>query len=256
LERIGVGYKEVPFAHRPPVGFAERFNASLYMLDAIEALDAAITILIDPDVLCVDRIDSLLPPADHVAALDMDFPADENINGLTRSDAGELHTHLGEPSDAPEHFGGEVYVIPAGLAHTLRKRNGAAWELALERHAAGLPKFTTEEHILSYALRGVPVSKLNGRVRRIWTTHRYRQVDGKEDQLILWHLPAEKDRGFRAMYPAAIDPSSWFWRADRQEFLDRAGRAMGFHHRLPLRLAKDMTGASLARLSQAVSARR
>lgn len=250
LERIGVEYKEVPFAHKPPVGFADRFNASLYMLDAIEALDTSMTILIDPDILCVDRIDGLLPPANHVAALDMGFPAEENINGLTRFEAGTIHGRLGEPCDTPEHYGGEVYVIPGNLARILSKRNEMAWELALESHAEGLPKFTTEEHILSYALRGVPVAKLNGLVRRIWTTHRYRQVNGQEGQLILWHLPAEKDRGFRAMYHPVLDSSSWFWHADRHEFMDRAGRAMGFHHRSPRRLLKDTAGATLVWLSQ------
>lgn len=253
LERIGVEYKAVPFAHQPPAGFTKRFNASLYILDAIEALTAETTVLIDPDILCVDRLERLLPPPHHAAALIMGFPVDEDINGLTRTQAGELHTQLGEPATAPEHFGGEVYVIPASRARMLTKRNEAAWDLALRRQAAGLPTFTTEEHILSYSLRGVPTQQLNGNVRRIWTTHRYRQVNGREDQLILWHLPAEKDRGFRELYPLVIDRDSWFWRADRNEFVHRAGRAMGFHHRRPSRFAKDLAGTTVAFLQRMTS---
>lgn len=253
LQKIGVEFKAVPFAHKPPAGFTKRFSASLYMLDAIAALTAGTTVLIDPDVLCVDRLDAMLPPPHHAAALNMRFPVNEDINGLTRAQAGVIHAELGEPAVSPEHFGGEAYVIPDSQARLLAERNEAAWNLALRRRAAGLPTFTTEEHILSYSLRGVPTQDLNGNVRRIWTTHRYRRVNGQEGHLILWHLPAEKDRGFRNLYPVAVDRDSWFWRSDRNEFVDRAGRAMGFHNRRPLRLAKDVIGASLTKFQAITS---
>lgn len=248
LARLGVEYRQVPFAHRPPAGFTARFEASLFMLDALGSLRAGTTLLMDPDVLCVNSMEGLLTDvADHAAALDMQFPEDEDINGLTRSQAAALHAELGEPITLPPHYGGEAYVIPLALAQTITARCESAWNLALSRHDAGLTKFTTEEHILSYALRGVPLKTLNGHIRRIWTTHAYRQVDGVEDQLTLWHLPAEKNRGFSALYAPAVDLESWFWHADHREFLDRCGRAMGFHHRSLLRFAKDFAGPVASR---------
>lgn len=239
---LGVKHRLVPFRHRPPEGFASRFVASLYMLDAVEALETT-TLIIDPDVLCIDRIDRLVQEsAGRAGALQMNFPPEEDINGINRIEAGRLHALLGEPADAPEHFGGEVYFIPAEHKHSLVGRNERAWELALERHAAGLSKFVTEEHILSYSLRGVPLHSLNHDIRRVWTAHRYRKVDGREDSLTLWHLPAEKDRGFMTLFPDALNQSSWFWQGSRSEFVDKAGRAMGFHHRSLVRTAKDWAG--------------
>ncbi|MCD5343524.1 hypothetical protein LR392_14965 [Arthrobacter sp. AK04] len=248
LERVGVEYKSVPFDHRPPSGFTQRFSASLYMLDALAASTAEMTVLIDPDVLCIDRLNKMLPLPHHAAALKMPFPPNEDINGLTRAQAGGLHAELGEPCDSPEHFGGEVYVVPQSQLGVLVERNEAAWALALRRRAADLPTFTTEEHILSYSLRGLPTQDLAGYVRRIWTTHRYRQVNGKESDLVLWHLPAEKDRGFRRLYPFALDRTSWFWQSERSEFVERSGKAMGFHSRVASRFAKDTMGAVVAKL--------
>ncbi|MDN4646384.1 hypothetical protein [Arthrobacter sp. PsM3] len=257
LRRLGVEYKLVPFAHRPPVGFAARFEASLYLLDALGSLEADTTLLIDPDVLCVNSMDALLSHvADHAAALDMQFPEDEDINGLTRTQAAALHAALGESVTLPLHYGGEAYVVPLALAPAIMARCESAWTLALSRNLEGLTKFTTEEHVLSYALRGVPLKTLNDHIRRIWTTHTFRQVDGLEGQLTLWHLPAEKDRGFNALYGPATDFGSWFWLADRGEFLDRCGRAMGFHHRTPSRLAKDIAGSVVSRARHLGACRR
>jgi hypothetical protein len=246
LRRLGVDYREVPFAHRPPVGFTQRFEASLYALDALAALTAETTVLLDPDALCVGPLAGMLDRLQgRVGALRMDFSEDENINGLTRLQAGELHALLGEPERAPVHYGGEVYVFPLSRRDAVVARSERAWQLALARHQEGLTKFTTEEHILSYALRDVPVALLNSDVRRIWTTHRYRTVDGRESALSVWHLPAEKGRGFPALYPVVVDAGSWFWCADRAEFVDRCGRAMGLHGRRPSRWAKDVAGAAV-----------
>lgn len=255
FDRMGVQVKIVPFGHRPPEGFARHFTASLYLLDALGSLSAEETLVVDPDVLCVRPMDLMLQQVNgKVGALRMDFPDYEDINGITRVQAGELHGALGEPADSPEHFGGEAYVIPRRHLAAIMERSERAWALTLQRHSNGQMKFMTEEHILSYAVRGVPLQPLNDHVRRVWTTHRYRRVNGKESSLTLWHLPAEKDRGFAALFPAAIDTTSWFWTADHEAFVAAAGRAMGLHGRPPLRVAKDTVGFIVRAVEDAVKA--
>jgi hypothetical protein len=246
LNVLGVQVREVPFSHRPPLGFARTFSASLYLLDALDSLTDEVTVLIDPDVLCIRSLHAMISTAGNaVGVLPIDYQPDHNVNGLTRSEAGELHALLGEPSICPTHFGGEVYVIPSQFLVAIRERCDEAWALSLDRHVRGMSKFQTEEHVLSFALRGVPTEDMQAFVHRIWTAHRLRQVDGRESRLTLWHLPAEKDRGFALIYLAATDPSSWFWHSSEDDFIDRAGRAMGLHHRSVSRLALDFVGQSL-----------
>jgi hypothetical protein len=243
LSELGVQLRLVPFRHRPPEGFHHSFGASLYMLDALNETQAD-TAFLDPDVLCVRPLAAMWEATSGaMGVLPMDYTPSHNINGLTRLEAGELHRLLGEPVTAPPaHFGGECYVIPADLLAPLSERAEKAWAFALARHAVGLTRFTTEEHILSYAARGVPTCSVEPFIRRVWTAARWRTVTGHESDLTLWHLPAEKNRGFVSVYAAVLDRKSWFWTTEHAHFVDMAGRAMGLHHRSLGRFAKDSFG--------------
>lgn len=246
---LGVQTELRSFDHVPPKGYSARFSASLYLIDALESLRHRTTIIIDPDVLCIRSLEGMLSAmSEEVGVLPIDYSANHNVNGISRVQAAELHGLLGEPDGVPAHFGGEVYILPYELLDVVRQRCGSAWEFSLERNRQGLTKFFTEEHILNYALRGVPTIEITPYVRRIWTAHRLRQVYGTEHLLTLWHLPAEKDRGFAAIYPSVIQPQSWFWAAQDSEFIALAGRAMGLHHRSPKRILLDAAGQMLHKL--------
>lgn len=251
LATLRVDVADVPFAHRPPVGFTNRFEASLYLLDALADADAETTIFIDPDVLCVKPLDGMLSQVGREAgAIWMkNYPPEHDINGLTRRQAGELHELLGEPAYAPMHFGGEVYVFPRQQVSRVLARCEKAWDLALARHADGLSKFVTEEHILSYALRGAPVCDINAHAARIWTARTHRTVDGTERDLALWHLPAEKDRGFAAAYSAFRRER---WPTNTNDFRDWAAREMGVYNRTPKRLVIDIVGQFVGRFRKVV----
>lgn len=73
----------------------------------------------------------------------------------------------------------------------LRQRLERVWNSALKKWSSGLPYFTTEEHMMSFALSKIKVYHARKEVKRNWTAHSYRTVDGTEDSLFLWHLPAE-----------------------------------------------------------------
>jgi hypothetical protein len=252
FKRLGVKIRIVPFRHRPPEGFSERFTASLYLLDALSELSQT-TLLMDPDVLCISDLEKMMQEAaGKFGALRMDFAPTENINGLTRQEAGVLHGQLGKPESCPIHYGGEVYLIPIEHLDQLLGRVEQAWSFTLSQYESGRPKFTTEEHILSFALRDLPLLDLENYVQRIWTTHRYRRVSGDEHKLTLWHLPAEKDRGFHKIFPDALDGDSWFWKATRDDFISISGRAMGLHHRPAFRVVLDNVGRAVRALEDSM----
>jgi hypothetical protein len=256
LNSLGVEVDIVAFNHEPPKGFTQRFAASLYLLDALAHADANTTIFIDPDVLCVNPLDGMLEEVGTFAgAIWMkNYTPKHDINGLTRQQAGELHELLGEPPEpAPKHFGGEVYVFPKEQLARVLSRSEEAWALALARHNEGLSKFTTEEHILSYAFRSADTRAINSYAARVWTARSHRTVDGTEKSLALWHLPAEKDRGFAAAYSAYNEGK---WPDDPSAFMDWAAREMGVYNRTPKRIAIDTIGQLVGRARKIFAAAR
>lgn len=232
-----------PFKHFPPSGFAPTFAGALYLLDAVDTLAKDdYLLLIDPDVIAVASVNAILEDTASVAALALHHRPEDDINRLTLAGASRIHASLGEPRESVVHYGGEFYGIPAALRGLLQQRVDAAWEESLRGFAEGREFFTTEEHVMSFALAGMPVRESSDIIRRIWTSHSFRTVNGQEANLAMWHLPAEKERSIAVAYEAAIDPMSWFWTDSDAAFKDRFGRLAGMSHRSTLRYLQDTAG--------------
>lgn len=249
LQRLQVQICQIPFAHQPPPGYVNQFVASFFLLDAVGLSSESSTLFLDPDVVCIRPLDlAALSKTTQVGGLPMPFAGDDDVNGLTIAEASELHALLGEPRREFVHYGGEAVLIPAERHPAVAQRIEEAWAFTIRRHESGQSKFTTEEHLLSYVFRSLPVHDLTTIIRRIWTGSVFRTVDGHESELSLWHLPAEKGRGFDRLYEEAINPESWFWRASNDEFIRRAGRVMGLHSRPLKRFVRDTAGRFAVRM--------
>jgi hypothetical protein len=251
LSALGVRLLETEFEHCPPDGFWPTFNASLYTLDAMAKLARTAEpidriLLIDPDVLCTGELTPVLNAISDTEVLvyPTGFPDDEKSQGLSALDAAQLHRQLDpELQQPPTHYGGELYGFTPSGAFPILRRADEAWQLALACWASGQRHFVTEEHLLNYAVRRASIIDATEFIRRIWTAPTCRNVVGDEAALLLWHLPAEKDRGFVDLASAAADSLSWFWIADRSEFLDRAGSHVGIPRRTFNRFAYDVAGS-------------
>lgn len=242
FESINVASQVLPFEHLPPKGFANKFLGSLYLLDVLGKIEADYLCVIDPDVFCIRSLDGALRDVSKVRVLNIPSPRDLRINGLAPLEADVIHGALGEPRVVDYHYGGEFYGIPSGARSRLLTRIEKAWEHSLDAWSRGQPYFTTEEHVLNFALAESDVQDAQSFIRRIWTAHSYRTVVGDEQSLALWHLPSEKERGFRRLFEPASDRESWFWQASSTEFIQRAGTAFGLHDRDVLRLGLDIAG--------------
>ncbi len=254
LGSVEVTIRLVPFSHVPPPGYAKRFIASFYILDALAASGDRDLLIVDPDVVCTGSAEALsqFVAKGLVGVYPLAYHDDHVINGLSPRAARELHDLLapGAELSAYRHCGGECYLIPREQQAPLLQAAEEAWTFSLLRQAQGLSYFTTEEHLLSFAVRQMPTADLTLHVKRIWTARSYRNVDGTEATILLWHLPAEKDRGFQRLLPLVLDRSTWFWSAERDEFLAHVARVMNVQPRALYKLQ-----AASARAAKALRAR-
>lgn len=263
LSALGVQLLKTKFEHLPSDGFWPTFNASLYTVDAMAMLartaePADQILLLDPDVLCIGELTPVMQSIRGTGVLvyPTGFPDGEPSQGLSALDAALLHRELDpELQEPPTHFGGELYGFTAAGAIPILQRAEEAWQLALAGWATGQRHFVTEEHLLNYAVRRAPRTDATEFIRRIWTAPTCRNVVGDEDTLLLWHLPAEKDRGFVGLAEAAADPLSWFWTVDRSEYVRRAGILVGIPRRSLGRYAYDVAGSTIRAVQMAVKRR-
>jgi len=258
LAAIGVETVIAPFAHRPPEGFGRGWASSLYHLDATAALaDRGSTLLfIEPDMLCVRPLDELLAGAGDAVGVQTErldalyTPGAKGLADYAESCA-EMHLELGEETAEHGMYSGSFYLIPPPSMPVLLDRIDRAWSLALERHARGKSVFSTDEHFMNYALRGVDVVEMSRHVRLIGTAPWRRLLTDRRTilGLTLWNLTYEKDLGFQRMYRDAVDPASWFWKASADAFRERAGAIMSVTRRSPQRALLNAAGGIVQRLT-------
>ena len=247
LARLGVEFRDVRLAHRLPASPPQTFGNVLYFLDIMHSLarvrdDLAIA-LCDCDMVVTKPLDALfakLDGADFVGYA-IDTPPDEDVNGMTRLDMTAAFEEVaGTRPPAPiVHFGGELFATRLGSWRAQQERFESLYRRAGEGQGiAG--KIATEEHIFSIAFAelGDRVAAANDQLKRIWTSPRFSNVQSGDENLALWHLPAEKRYGLRDLFrdlerrgfPLDMPPS---------QFVTLAQRRCGVPRKSPLKILHD-----------------
>ncbi|HIW29538.1 MAG TPA: hypothetical protein H9987_05950 [Candidatus Luteococcus avicola] len=238
------------FEHTVPKGFMPTFAGCLFIFDALARYADQDALYLDPDILCVGALDPLVAGcATGVSALPMSFPHTETVNGVLHEDARQILRDLGV-DHFEGFFGGEAYFVPATLGRDFFDRSERIFRGSVRQFEQGRPHLVTEEHMLSGVVSRMPHVSMAPWARRIWTASRYRTVLGDERDLLLWHLPAEKDTGFAGLFETVADRTSWFWTAPREEYLNRSAKAMSIRHRTLKKVLRDVLGRTARSLGR------
>lgn len=205
LEKLKVSIKYVNYSHNPPQSFGNRFRACFYIFDAMSAEVDEDVLYLDPDIYCAGPLNINKIFTTTISALHMNFPNSREINGITPEEAGNIYSgmHVGPSAKKHQHLGGEALFVPKKLSLEIIRRIDEIWHLNTMLSEDGKPYLTTEEHLLSVILGDYEVTNLSELILRIWTSPKYRVVEGgifDANQLPIWHLPAEKSFGFHTAY--------------------------------------------------------
>jgi hypothetical protein len=208
----------------------------------------------DTDCVFVRPADSLRRAIDRHGVLTYDcaLDPDEDINGLSRRDLGNVYREMGGPQmSAPPHFGAEIFAARAADLPRVVQQIDSLWHDNLKRYVEGKPHFNTEEHYLSYIYNslGYPAGTANPFIRRIWTGFRYRTTRPSDFDLAVWHVPAEKTYGIRRLFDQARRRNTRFWTVPPgEEFAQYAAGFLGIPKSGPMKRSRDAFDAVKARL--------
>ncbi len=202
----------IPFLSRPPQGFYGAFNASWFMLDCMNWLARIVSseeaiLILDPDCFIAGNLDPVFEAVRRaeLLALRLDYPVGYRVNGICRLQLSELSKICFQGQDeisVPEWLGGEIL----GLTGSILREITSEFETAISTNFGNLnaatPRANTEEHFLSaliYARQMKFVNAGDQCIARLWTTGRFRYYDPDDLGKPIWHLPAEKSRGFKVL---------------------------------------------------------
>lgn len=243
-----------PFRHVPPDADSGRFFvSSLYTLDAIDWIATQgsqdeVFLLLDADTVLLGPLDPARW-AQRLGYLGWAMKPGYDFHGLPFSSYWELVSKSGLPDPAePQVVGGEFLAGSTAVFRLLAREAARVEQLNVSKGPGSKLPLTSEEHVLSLAVPYLQRDNSLSVVNRIWTTAHHRTVDGREDELLIWHLPGEKGRGFHKAVDAAADNRSWLWRAPRPRYLGKMGRIMGVTGRSTYRRAEDWTWSARGRL--------
>lgn len=212
LEAAGADLRHAAFAHEPPLDFYGRYAGSLYVLDVMAALadelaDDDVVMFVDPDIVWAAAPAPLVEEIRRggVVAYDLQVPDDLSMCLLTRTQQAQVTGEVlgtDPPSPPQVHFGGEFYGMLGATVREVQPRLETWWDATWARYEQGLDHFTVEEHLMNALLweRGEQVGRANDHLQRIRTLPApFSTRERVHDDLVAWHLPFEKERGFEAL---------------------------------------------------------
>ena len=237
------------FRARPPVGYHDTYGGSFYSVDALAHLSADVlgpedaVVILDPDCLCIGSADRAFDKLEGDGTLNYAgvYEAHERVHGMDEAERAELYSTLAQrPIPGSPVFGGELLGFSSRRAREYVPLLSTAWQHSLDRHSKGRTRFPTEEFLFSYVFlsQKAPSGNGNDLIRRVWTSPILYNATPDDFQLVFWHLPAEKTRGFKRLWRSVARSDSWFWTADRHDWLSRVARTVGVT-RTPARFAYD-----------------
>ena len=225
LDKLGVKIRKIPFTYEPPFEFGDKFKGCFYIFDAINvATDDAL--YIDPDFLCIKDLKNLSRELDtKVGIFELDFPKDYKINGMTVNEAAEIWSIFKPWATTPpnnlSHFGGEAIYIPLEKLAEVNSDIDKVWNWNKHQAKSGQKLLTTEEHIFTNLLKSTDLVLLNNYISRVWTARSFSENQGSKKpvtELSMWHLPSEKNRGFKVMYET-LNSSNNLLEMDNEKFI-------------------------------------
>lgn len=235
-----------PYACRPPKNWYKAWMSQFYVYDVMTEMKRRMrpddTLLIcDADCLCRHPLDGLFQSVREKgsALYDMGRPEDYPINGTTLRDMETVYTGCyGTSPSAPVHYyGGEFIALRGDAVAAVCRERPVLWEYNFHL-PPDAPRLHEEAHMFSLLAERLHLRNdiANRYVKRMWTNKPYRNIRPGDEQLAVWHLPAEKKFGLHYLYhllerDKAIHDEAGFWK--------KAGMYCGLPHTGLRKKAKD-----------------
>lgn len=198
---------KLQYTYAPPEDWCDSWWVEMFEFDILnycKNIEGRWLIL---DVDCIMR-KSLLPVFDIIEAdgginYHVGYSLEHNINGLTVKEEREIYENVfKEAANDLHHRGGEFVGIRSDMIEEMLSLYNILYKDSIDKYKTGRKRLITEEHFFSlifYRL-GYRYAKGNEFIRRLWSAKEFDDIRIEDNTLAIWHLPAEKKRGFVSLF--------------------------------------------------------
>lgn len=214
LQQLNVSLYVTPFEYVTPQGYYNQWRNQFYEFSIFKYIsihedfnDEDNFLLLDSDCIITQNLSSLFAAvtAEQCITYIIDYAPDHDINGNSRKSMQTVFSSLlnQRVEHLPHYHAGEFYATTIAVLKTLIPDFYIVWKQLLALNEAGLDKLHEEAHTLSYLFykSGFEGGQANQYIKRLWTDPTtFRNVEGGDECLAIWHLPAEKRHGFVVLF--------------------------------------------------------
>lgn len=257
LNKIEVSVVILNYKSKPQKNNWESWQSTFYIIDAFESIKEKMekndtVIFLDLDCIVVKSLKPMLKvlEKDKLLKYELDYSESHMLHGINRLGIMNMIEYAtGTKLDSvPKYFGGELYGVSGkNNAECLYKNLKEAWELAQKSEQI---TFHTEEHLFNYIFGklGNQNGNANGYIKRLWTAYNYRNIEEKDIDLAIWHLPSEKKHGMLDIYKEVINENSEFWTLSNPQWAFYIGHKVTIPKRNLSRIITDITKNTIKKL--------
>ena len=201
------------FKYKTPTGYYGSWRNQFYEFSILEHIsnyysDADNFLILDSDCVFTRPFNEIFTEADRnngFLSYINEYAPEHNINGLTRLQMKSIYEELLDKKElaVPEYHAGEFFLSSGANVRKIFESFLDLWPQLIKRNTEGLIKFNEEAQTLSYLyfqnnLIGGGANKF---IKRMWTNPViYRNIENKDVELTIWHLPSEKTLGLERIY--------------------------------------------------------
>jgi hypothetical protein len=194
------------------------FPGCLFTLDVIDfcsseewlAKHESLT-LFDSD--CIIRKPFQLPK-EQIAGIKIEYPIDHCVNGQSRGMLSKISNIIFGITGEIDYYGGEYYHIPASKLEGVSEYISEVYSFICNNEEYG--DIFTEEHIMSlvYAKYSEVLESSSSVIKRIWTANTFNNIENTDNNISVFHLPAEKERLFTRYFESIMSDNDYFHNHD------------------------------------------
>lgn len=210
FDEAGIETEILELSNKTPKGWYGAWRSQFYLFDVLALLNSKYSgnfLILDSDIFVTKDLNAVFQDIEKhgILSYDCGYHDTSTINGISTEQMRMLYAEIfgikAEKRDKLRYKGGEFIGLTSAVLPTILTCYRKLWESNYSLYEKKMTKLNEEAHFLSviYHHLGKDESLANQYIKRMWTAWQCDNITTGDEQLALWHLPAEKKYLFSDM---------------------------------------------------------